>query len=421
MAMTDAMTDKDAIGRDQNLQDRTERGPDPDALRFLRLGTDTLDAISAGLGPRCRTVPVRPLAGLVRLLRRRGIVAMLRELGRAAFRPEEEDREAVWLNICRRAIRLPWLFDHGPVLAAYGAFKRIEARLLREVVAEPLEAASASGTPAVSLVFNGSKYPEIVLAQEARKRALPRLFIENGHLPGTFQMDPCGINADACLPRDPAFYRSIAPRYGEAELPREVGERAAKLRHGDSAKLPERFIFVPFQVPSDVQVLRHSPWIRDMEHFHTELVAAADRNPQVTFVIKEHPSWKRPIAGKVPAHSRVIFANAARTPELIRRAEAIVTINSTVGLEALVMNRKVIVLGEAIYHLPGLVLEAEDAPSLDAALASLEGFSPDPELRRGFLGYLANEFLVPGSWREWHPDFPRHAAAKIAGCWPRQD
>ncbi len=400
---------------------QAEVKPDPARLRFLRLGTDTLDAIAEGLGPRCTTLPLRPLAGLGALLRRRGVGAGLGEIARALFRPRAEDRAAVWLNIRRRAIRLPGLFDHAPVLAVYSAVKRLEALGLRHAIAGTLEAEAARPDPAVSLVFNGSKYPEIILAQEAAKRRLPRLFLENGHLPGTFQMDPCGINAAACLPRDPAFYRQAAARYAEEALPRAVGERAAKLRHAAEATLPERFVFVPFQVPSDVQVLRHSPWIRDMGHFHAELVAAADRNPDVTFVIKEHPSWKRPIAGKVPSHPRVIFANGARTPELIRRADAVLTINSTVGIEALVLGRKVIVLGEAIFALPGLVLTARDPGALDAALASLPGFHPDETLRRGFLGHLAHEFLVPGSWREWSPDFPAHAARKITGRWPRHD
>jgi len=394
--------------------------PDPARLRFLRLGTDTLDAIGTGLGARCTTLPVRPLAGIGALLRR-GFGAGLGEIGRALFRPDAETRAAVWLNIRRRALRLPWLFDHAPVLAVYGAVKRLEALGLRHAIAAALDAEAARPDPAVALVFNGSKYPEIILAQETAKRRLPRLFLENGHLPGTFQMDPCGINADACLPRDPAFYRKAAARYGEEALPRAVGERAAKLRHAGEVALPERFVFVPFQVPSDVQVLRHSPWIRDMRHFHAELVAAADRNPAVTFVIKEHPSWKRPIAGRVPPHPRVIFANGARTPDLIRRSEAVLTINSTVGIEALVLGRKVIVLGTAIFALPGLVLTARDARTLDAALAALPGFRPDAALRRGFLGHLANAFLVPGSWREWSPDFPAHAARKIAGRWPRHD
>jgi len=90
----------------------------------------------------------------------------------------------------------------------------------------------------------------------------------------------------------------------------------------------------------------------------------------------------------------VIFANGHVTSELIGGAEAVVTLNSTVGIEALLLDRPVIVLGRACYDVAGLVLRAGDAAGLDAALAQLPGWRPDPKLRRQFLGWLWNRYLV---------------------------
>lgn len=65
-----------------------------------------------------------------------------------------------------------------------------------------------------------------------------------------------------------------------------------------------------------------------------------------TVVLKEHPSSrvKYPdLARRVS--DRVIFANGNSTQELIEKADCVVTINSTVGLESILLAKPVLVLG----------------------------------------------------------------------------
>ena len=99
----------------------------------------------------------------------------------------------------------------------------------------------------------------------------------------------------------------------------------------------------------------------------------------------------------MPAHSRIHFANSANTRELIDGAEAVITVNSTVGLEALTLDRKVITLGEAHYNIDGLVLHADDRASLHAAFARLGDWQPDDARRRRFIRFVFNSFLIPVS------------------------
>ncbi len=398
---------------------RTTSSPDAAPL-WVRLGIESLDPIAARLGPRCTAIPVSPLRGLAVMIRRLGPARALARAGAALLGADDEARRMVAVNVARRRIRLPWIYGWRPVLTLYAAIKRLQARLVTELAAARLEALPGR----VVLNFNGSKYPESCMAVAARRLGRPMLLVENGHFPGTFQADPVGINAASAFPRDPAVLRPLAPLWPEERLPRRIGERADKLGQTGRAplSLPEGFVFVPFQVPSDSQVLLHSPWIPDMRAFHAEVVAAAEARPDLVFVIKEHPSFKLRLAGKVPPHPRVIFANAARTPELIERARAVVTLNSTVGIEALVLERPVIVLGEAIFAIDGLVLRAPDRAAFHEALGRIDSFRPDPELRRAFLGLLHDHWLVPGSWRD--PDarsiaeLDRRAAALEAGADP---
>lgn len=267
----------------------------------------------------------------------------------------------------------------------------------------------------VAIVYNGYRWPDVLLKEEAKRLAIPVMFLENGYFPGTLQLDAKGVNCESSLPHSAEFFRREAGRFSWSDLPEEFTTRPMRAACADSDELPEDFIFVPFQVPIDIQIKRFSPWIRDMRSFYDEIARAAEAFPQYNFVIKEHPSWKYPIRDRVVRHPRVFFANRRPTKELLEAARAVVVINSTVGLEALALKKRVIVLGRAIYNLPGLVLRGhEGREAFHRCLALLERFQPDPDILLGLLAHVHREFLARGSWREPPPDFPREVMRKMA-------
>ena len=250
----------------------------------------------------------------------------------------------------------------------------------------------------------GGKYRASLLALAARTQQVTVVYLEHGVLPFTTAVDLQGINADNSLSRDPDFYRTLpaAPaRDNEATLdvrkttPGKPGEDA-----GLDA-LPERYIFVPFQVDSDTQILLQSPWIKNMRGFFRLLVRVFKLldDPQLHLIFKEHPSSNSVYpdlhrkAGKEP---RIHIVNNYLTQELIEQAESVVTINSSVGIESLLFDRPVIVAGRAFYNIPGLVMKAESETELLDALQHVKTFRSDPLLRRNFLHYLETDYLVPG-------------------------
>jgi capsular polysaccharide export protein len=250
----------------------------------------------------------------------------------------------------------------------------------------------------------GGKYRASLLALAARTQQVTVVYLEHGVLPFTTAVDLQGINADNSLPRDPEFYRALpaAPaRNNEATLdvrkptPGKPGENAGL------AALPERYLFAPFQVDSDTQILLQSPWIKDMRAFFRLLLRVFKQldDPQLHLIFKEHPSSESEYpdlhreAGK---ESRIHIVNNFLTQELIQRAECIVTINSSVGIESLLFDRPVIVTGRAFYNIPGLVMKADSETELLDALQQVKTFRSDPLLRRNFLHYLETDYLVPG-------------------------
>ena len=365
---------------------------------FFKLDTGQLQNFDAALGPDCTTFRTGGVAVLRALAARRGWGAALATLMRSALIPDAGQRKLVQGNLERKRIRLPQVFGNPIVMAIYGWVKATQAGLLKAA----LDAEFSATDPQITIVYNGSLYPEAVLATASEGRR--RVFVEAGFFPRTLQIDPVGLNGANSVPRDPAFYLKTKDDFSAKGLPQAVNNRASKAAGADSVDLAPGYIFVPFQVPSDMQVTVHSPWVRDMEMFLDVVREAADRNPDEIFVIKEHPSFKRSVKTLRPPHKRVIFANGNVTSELIENARAVLTLNSTVGIEALLFDKPVITLGNACYNIEGLVFHAEDAGALDAAIAQTRGWTHDEKLRRQFVGYLWNEYLLQGKYDDLPKD-----------------
>ena len=69
-------------------------------------------------------------------------------------------------------------------------------------------------------------------------------------------------------------------------------------------------------------------------------------------------------------------------PELLRHAKAVVTINSTAGISALIHNKPLKVMGNALYDIKGLTYQGHLHQFWQA------DFKPDMKLFKKFRGYL---------------------------------
>jgi capsular polysaccharide export protein len=327
-------------------------------------------------------------ATFVHLLRHKGIAGLIRSL-------VSEDRrfplkELVERNLARRRIRWPALFQSRLVGNAYLAFANLQARLM----AGSFEAILERYPHAMALIHNGYLMPHSILAAVAESMGRVRLFTEGGFFPGTVQCDTSGINYDSSLPRDPEFYKNLEIPLKELPLPQEIVVRPSKLPDRGSVRLPDTFCFVPFQVPSDMQILALSPWVPSMLAFYEIIERLSKRFPDEYFVIKEHPSFPLSIKNEIAQNPNIIFANAESTENLIRRSHAVITINSTVGMESLLLGKKVIVLGNAPYSIDGLVMQARNELELGNLFSNLETWEEDKNIKELFLKYVFNVFLI---------------------------
>ena len=252
--------------------------------------------------------------------------------------------------------------------------------------------------------WNGTKFQDSILLLAINKLNRQSVFFENGLLPNTTTMDNKGINAANSLPREPAFY--LRRPLEDVQLPHFLQPRVGRKKNiPKNQPLPKHYLFVPFQVNRDSQILHHSHWIKNMAYFFYILQSVVHRisDERMQFVIKQHPYCKesysslRTLASR---DSRIVFRDDD-TQNLIENSAAVITVNSTAGVEALLLGKKVIALGDAYYNIRGLVQSVKTKAELITAIDAIDEWQPDEKLRLAFLRYVYRHYCIPDDWR--HP------------------
>lgn len=237
-------------------------------------------------------------------------------------------------------------------------------------------------------VWNGKKFRQAILVLAAKQQQKEIVYFETGPLPGYSAIDPVGVDYFSAIPREADFY-----------LTRPMKNKPFKLEQSfpRPESIPEHYIFVPFQVVEDSNIYLHSPWLKDMRQLYAVLIHACEANPTLEFVIKPHPACPEKYDDMFEnAHPRIQFTHNAPSQALVQHADAVLTINSTVGMEALIARKKVIVLGQAIYGFTPLTYPMLDQQTLNTALAALDDWTLDTNLIDHYLDYLAEDYAVPG-------------------------
>jgi capsular polysaccharide export protein len=162
---------------------------------------------------------------------------------------------------------------------------------------------------------------------------------------------------------------------------------------GQLQRSQARFFFYPLQLQTDYQIRAHSPFRSQEQVIDLVLRSFAEQSPtNVQLVLKTHPldnglvDWKQEAfaaAERLGIADRLQVIFGGDLSSLLSRSEGIVTVNSTVGIQALAIGKPVKVLGTAIYDIDGLT----DQKPLEAFWGKPE--APSLALRDAFLRLLA--------------------------------
>jgi capsular polysaccharide export protein len=288
----------------------------------------------------------------------------------------------------------------------------------------------------------------------AQSRGLRVWVVEEGYFrPDWITFEEGGVNGYSSLPRDPAWYRAqarvlppwrdpprvpgsfrrravedvtyaLASMAGARRFPhyathrpyhpvveyagwlrrlalKRSAERAAAAAIEDLARISGPLFFFPLQLDCDYQVRVHSvhrAMPPAIEHVLTSFACHAPDAARL--VVKLHPldsgiiDW-RAMTGHIGAELRItdrlIVVDGGNLDEILARCRAVVTVNSTVGSQALARGLPVIALGKAVYDIPGLTHQGELAEFWSAPKP------PEADLFDAFRRVLAARCLIPGS------------------------
>ncbi len=163
-----------------------------------------------------------------------------------------------------------------------------------------------------------------------------------------------------------------------------------------------QFFVFPLQLQTDFQLRAHSPYNDQREAISQILTSFANHAPRKAhLVVKIHPldngliNWRAYIedfAISLDIRQRVQLLDGGDLNALLDKAAGTITVNSTVGLQALQLGKPVKVLGAAVFDIVGLSDQAE----LDQFWSNPT--PPKEPMRTAFFRLLAATIQVRGNF-----------------------
>lgn len=354
-------------------------------------------------GPLEALVVTDTLAGKLELGRRGYAALTLAELVRHAH-GAWHDRDEV------RALLVREVGQHLTFVAAaraMGTTPQERDRWIAERVLQGFDELVAALNPDAVLVWNGWRLPQAALVRAAKSRQLPIVYLERGLVPDTLFIDRRGVNAaselarwqpngdatETAAAREQARYtRRVLVESGRTIVPHGQAMQPAALRAQLGIPPKHRVVLLPLQIDSDSNLRAHSPLFAGMQSLLQAVEREVARLSNVSLLVKTHPEDPTPPPATAAAS---IVARDVALATLLHIADVVVTVNSTVGFEALLHGIPVVVAGRAVYGGKGFTHDVGRPDDLGPALrAALDagGIADDP-----FEAFLAR-LLARHSW-----------------------
>ncbi|WP_214744221.1 hypothetical protein [Exiguobacterium sp. s189] len=293
------------------------------------------------------------------------------------------------------------------------------------------------------IVF-GDSLESSVIRLIANQKNVRCVSLENGYFrPFTLMVDHTGVNAESSIPKQKKFYENLEFKDLETlydnrrtvpQIQNQVINRVKEYRNWyykelgiiltgqpkekDSVSVKtiseklimknERYIFVPLQLETDMQIIKNAPQINSLYDFLskvvnlvTEINNSLVRKNEIPLkiIFKKHPlyiaeahleSYKK--IESLKKDCEILFESNKNTSDLLEKTECVFTINSTVGFEAIERFKKVVTFGNAFYNIEGLTLNYEE--NTDAKIIEdYLNFDVNTDLVKKFVCYLRYDYF----------------------------
>lgn len=246
--------------------------------------------------------------------------------------------------------------------------------------------------PDLGFVWNGHTFWQKALADVLHSNGRPCFFLERGYFPGTLVVDPEGVNYGSSFAgrRD----RSCGPEEIDAEdLQRlktfrtqfrnkgtSVVARGASMTTGAVRAhlgIPEgsRVVLLPLQIETDSNIFYYSPLYKTMPELVADVTQAVSSFPNLFLIVKPHPEGPGEALYEQHVGPNVKVCSDLTLHSLLQSSDIVITVNSTVGLEALMLQKPVVTVGNAIYSEKGFTHDVQKKEELPLKIEQALGAS----------------------------------------------
>ncbi len=276
-----------------------------------------------------------------------------------------------------------------------GEFSREQAQMTAQGLMKILNRLNQQYGVAKVVCWNGQNILGLAATDFSRECKIPTRFLELSNLPGKCFSDPLGVNAKSGLALNPAMlddyadvnsvvhekWVAIYKGSKKGALPQaKLSNKGVKLLNyllkflypaanhhslkrfskvasllpgqdysvDDTGSLVD-FVFYPMQVSSDTQIKLNST-VNNLDAIQSAYNKSVELGKSL--VVKVHPAEVSQIEVDEMLKMKAtlsFFVSNENTIDLLEKSAQVVTINSTVGLEAMVLGKPVVVLGRALY------------------------------------------------------------------------
>jgi capsular polysaccharide export protein len=169
------------------------------------------------------------------------------------------------------------------------------------------------------------------------------------------------------------------------------------------SKANKQIYLLILQIPLDVNMICHSPLFKS----HLEIITSVYNNlpSDVELIIREHPLYINKYEASVYdfiAENNISIDNATNIDLAIDKAKVIIVNNSTVGIEAILRYKTVVILGNAFYDDDKIALKLKQRHELKTVLEKALNYSPNKNYIDNFKVLLFYKVLLAGTVSDKH-------------------
>lgn len=229
----------------------------------------------------------------------------------------------------------------------------------------------------------------------------PVYIVERGALPNTIFIDHTGFNVESDCYKEELWNHSLTE-----EKSIKVEQYIKELKEDDSSLEPQNYkridretflreldinsnkkiVFVPMQIHNDTVTLLWCDWIGNVKKFQDLIRKLAQENDDLIFIIKNHPAESNFNYHMINEQENIIIADKYHYKDCIAYSDIVLTINSGVGLQAMMWEKPTIILGKSIYQFENINYKANSEKEI---LKLIDGAKkPDMEKVKRYIYYL---------------------------------